>query len=421
MKILQLLPSLDPRQGGPAECVRQSAAALAAQGHRVEILTLDAPDAPWLRDTGLAVHALGPAHGGYRYCPALVPWLRTHARSFAAVIVNGLWQHHGFATWRALRDSGVPYFVFPHGMLDPWFRRAHPLKHLKKWLYWPWAEYRVLRDACAVLFTAEEERRRARESFWLYRANERVVSFGTSVPPPAFATDGGSLAERFLDAYPRLRGKRLVLFLGRLHPKKGCDLLIDAFAREAEQMPGAHLVMAGPDSAGWSAALRDQVAARGIAGRVSWTGMLRDEMKWGAFRASEVFVLPSHQENFGIAVAEALGCGLPALLSTQVNIWREVTQGGAGMGAPDTVDGTAGMLRAWFALAPADRARMRARAQAVFDRHFTVDAMASDLLRVVQEGARSAGVDGESVPAALAAGVLEQGTEGKRQGDRLSN
>ncbi|QQX89586.1 glycosyltransferase (plasmid) [Cupriavidus necator] len=417
MKILQLLPSLDPRQGGPAECVRQSAVALAAQGHRVEVLTLDAPDAPWLRDAGLPVHALGPVRGGYRYCPALLPWLREHAQGFDAVIVNGLWQHHGFAAWQALRDSGVPYFVFPHGMLDPWFRRAYPLKHLKKWLYWPWAEYRVLRDARAVLFTAEEERRRARESFWLYRANERVVSFGTSAPPPAHAADGGSLAERFLAAHPALRGKRLVLFLGRIHPKKGCDLLIEAFAREAAQVPAAHLVIAGPDSAGWGSALRELAAARGIADRISWPGMLRDEMKWGAFRASEVFALPSHQENFGIAVAEALGCGLPGLLSTEVNIWREVVQGGAGMGAADTVDGTAGMLRGWFALTPAERARMRARAQAVFAQHFTMEAMAVDLLRVVQEGAaHAAGAQGSGMPrpAGLARSLLAQGVEEKR-------
>ncbi|WP_063771706.1 glycosyltransferase [Cupriavidus necator] len=420
MKILQLLPSLDPRQGGPAECVRQSAIALRAQGHRVEVLTLDAPDAPWLRGAGPDVHALGPARGGYRYCRALLPWLRANAPAFDAVIVNGLWQHHGFAVWRALRASGVPYFVFPHGMLDPWFRRTYPLKHLKKWLYWPWAEYRVLRDACAVLFTAEEERRRARESFWLYRAREVVVSFGTSAPPPAQAADGTSLAERFLAAHPGLRGKRIVLFLGRIHPKKGCDVLIGSFAQACAQMPDAHLVIAGPDSAGWSRELRELARAHGVAHRISWPGMLRDEMKWGAFHASEVFVLPSHQENFGIAVAEALGCGLPGLLSTQVNTWREVVQGSAGLCAPDTVDGTARMLRDWFALTPAGRERMRACAHAVFARHFTVEAMAADLLRVVQEGVAQAtggqggGQDGVRRQAGLATSLLAQGVEDNR-------
>uniref|UniRef100_UPI003F492749 glycosyltransferase n=1 Tax=Cupriavidus yeoncheonensis TaxID=1462994 RepID=UPI003F492749 len=385
MKLLQLLPSLDPQQGGTTECVQQMSRRLAVLGHHVELVTLDAPDAPWLQDAGPAVHALGPSRGGYRYAPRLLPWLRANAARFDAVIVNGLWQYHGFAAWMALRGSGVPYYVFPHGMLDPWFRTRHPLKHLKKWLYWPWAEYRVLRDARTVMFTAEEERLRARESFWLYRVREAVVNFGTARPP----LDDGTLREAFLAAHPELRGKRLLLFLGRIHPKKGCDLLIEAFARVAGAEPALHLVMAGPDSSGaaqWLPTLRARAEALGVAARVSWPGMLRDDMKWGAFHASDAFVLPSHQENFGIAVAEALGCGVPALVSTRVNIWRELVRNGAGMSAIDTVDGTESMLRRWLATEPAERERMRARARVAFARHFTVEAMAADVLRVVQGG-----------------------------------
>ncbi|WER48966.1 glycosyltransferase [Cupriavidus sp. WKF15] len=385
MKLLQLLPSLDPQQGGTTECVRQMSRRLAALGHHVELVTLDPQDAPWLRDAGAAVHALGPSRGGYRYAPRLLPWLRANAARFDAVIVNGLWQYHGFAAWMALRGSGVPYYVFPHGMLDPWFRTQHPLKHLKKWLYWPWAEYRVLRDARTVMFTAEEERLRARESFWLYRVREAVVNFGTAWPP----LDDGRLREAFLAACPELRGKRLLLFLGRIHPKKGCDLLIEAFARVAGTDPFLHLVMAGPDGHGaaqWGPSLRARAEALGVGARVSWPGMLRDDMKWGAFHASDAFVLPSHQENFGIAVAEALGCGVPALVSTRVNIWRELVRNGAGMTAIDTVDGTESMLRRWLATEPAEREGMRVRARVAFARHFTVEAMAADVLRVVQGG-----------------------------------
>ena len=90
--------------------------------------------------------------------PRLLSWLRENATRYDAVIVNGIWQYHSYATWLALHRSETPYFVFTHGMLDPWFKRRHPLKHLKKWLYWPWADYRVLRDAQAVIFTCEEER-----------------------------------------------------------------------------------------------------------------------------------------------------------------------------------------------------------------------------------------------------------------------
>ncbi|MDR3380617.1 glycosyltransferase [Cupriavidus basilensis] len=386
MNILHLLSSIDPSLGGPVECVRQGSAQLVAQGHRVEVLSLDPPDAPYLADFPLPLHVLGPARGYYHYSPRLVPWLREHAQEFDAVIINGLWQYHGFGAWRALRKLQVPYYVYPHGMLDPWFKRAYPRKHLKKWLYWPWAEYRVLRDARAVLFTAEEERRLASQSFWLYRARESVVSLGTQSPPPEHDADGVALRERFLAAYPELRGKRIVLFLGRVHEKKGCDLLIDAFARVAALDPQAHLVIAGPDSAGWVPRLQSQAAARGIGARVSWPGMLRAEMKWGAFYASDVFALPSHQENFGIAVAEALGCAVPALISDKVNIWREIERDGAGLAAPDTVEGCEALLRRWLSMDDAQRVQMRACAKATFNRRFTVESMARDLLRVLQSG-----------------------------------
>ena len=147
MKILHLLATLDPRAGGPTEGVRQSGINMTALGHQVEVATVDDPSAAWLEAFPLPVHALGPAKGFYGLTPKLVPWLKAHAGSFDAVIVNGLWQYHSYATWKALRRLNVPYYVFPHGMLDPWFKRTYPLKHLKKWLYWPWAEYRVLRDA----------------------------------------------------------------------------------------------------------------------------------------------------------------------------------------------------------------------------------------------------------------------------------
>jgi glycosyltransferase involved in cell wall biosynthesis len=383
MKILHLLPSLDPRTGGPTECVRQSGLGMTALGHRVEVVSVDDPAAPWLASFPLPVHALGPARSYYGYTPKLAPWLQAHVAEFDAVIVNGLWQYPGYATWKTLRHSGVPYYVFPHGMLDPWFKRTYPLKHLKKCLYWPWAEYRVLRDAARVLFTAQDERRLARESFRLYRANEEVVAFGTNRPPAADAAD---LRAAFHAAHPALRERRLLLFLGRIHPKKGCDLLLKAFAALCEFDTSMHLVMAGPDNSEWTPALKALVAELGIAQRVTWTGMLQGDEKWGAFYASEAFVLPSHQENFGIAVAEALACGLPVLISDKVNIWREVEADGAGFAAPDSVEGTLANLTRWLQLDPAAATAMRTQALHCFEQHFTVEAMSADLLRVLQQG-----------------------------------
>ncbi len=396
MRILYVIPSIDPKTGGPMTGVGNFGAHAIQAGHQVEVVTLDPPDAPFLSAFPLPSHALGPALGHYRYSSRLTPWLLAHAQEYDVVVINGLWQYHSFGAWRALRRLKVPYFVFTHGMLDPWFKRAYPLKHLKKWLAWPWSDYRVLRDATAVLFTCEEERLLAPQSFWLYRANGVVVNYGAASAP----SGGGALREVFFDRYPQLRGKRLLVFLSRIQEKKGCDMLITAFAEAAAREPELHLVMAGPDQAGLVAGLQAQAEALGVADRITWTGMLSGDMKWGAFYAGEAFVLPSHQENFGIAVAEALACGLPVLISDKVNIWRELLADGAAFVAPDTVDGTRDTLTRWLALDRAGRQRMALQACATFEQRYTVAAMAASLLGVYQ-GALDKARAAESEPCAF--------------------
>ncbi len=379
MRVLNVIPSVDPTRGGTVEGLRQSVAVMAAMGHVDEVLSLDGPDAEWVLSFPARVHALGPVGSHYGYSAALVPWLRQHAPEFDAVVVHGVWQYHSFAVWRALSGGKVPYFVYFHGMLDPWFKRAHPLKHLKKWLYWPWADYRVARDAKAVLFTALEEQHLAAQSFWLYRVKPAVVGYGLACDIPA----GDAHAESFRAAFPATRDKRIVLFLARLHPKKGCDLMIAAFARHAHVDADAHLVMAGPDESGLRASLVAQAASLGIADRVTWTGMLQGPLKWGALCAADVFALPSHQENFGIAVVEALAVGLPVLISERVNIWREVVADAAGFAASDSVEGMAAMLARWHALAPDARLQMRASASACYQRHFRMESAATRLIATI--------------------------------------
>ena len=378
--ILNVIRSVNPIHGGPAEGLRQSVLATAAMGHVEEVLTLDGPEDPWVRGFPATTHALGPVGSHYGYSGTLLAWLRACAENYDAVVVHGLWQYHGLAVWRALHGGPVPYFVYPHGMLDPWFKQRYPLKHFKKWLYWPWAEYRVLREAAAVLFTAEDEARRAPQSFWLYRARPAVVGYGLTLPEPS---ERGT-PEMFLQAWPETRGKRIVLFLGRLHPKKGCDLLIEAFAKVAASDPALHLVMAGPDDrSGVQAGLQVLASGLGLSGRITWTGMLTGPAKWAALQVAEVFALPSHQENFGIAVVEALAMGVPVLISDKVNIWREIVAAGAGLANTDTADGMLAALQQWLALSQAQRHEMRLSAAACYQRHFDMGAAARRLIETM--------------------------------------
>lgn len=370
LRILHVLATAAPGSGGPVEGVKQLTRVNVTMGHYVEVATLDDPSSPWLKNLGVPVTALGPGRGLYHYSPKFVPWLKENARRFDCVVVNGVWQYNLYGTGLALRDSDVPYFVFTHGMLDPWFKRRYPLKHLKKWLYWPWAVYPVLQQARAVFFTCEEERRLARESFWLYDCREFVVHYGTAGAP-----DDKDHREAFLGAHPTLRGKRLLLFLGRIAPKKGPDFFLKAAAKLIAEgkcdRSTLRLVMAGPVDEAYGATLKELARKLGIEDLVYWPGLLLGDQKWGAFQAAEAFVLPSHQENFGIAVAESLSAGTPVLLGTGVNTWRDIVSDGAGFAAEPSVAGCAQVLREWFALPNERRLAMRTAARECFLKRYT--------------------------------------------------
>ena len=382
MRILHVNPSLNPADGGPPEATRTLTAGWLAQGHSVEVAVLDAPESPWLATFPCAVHALGPGHlGKYRYCPAFTEWLTTHAVRFDIVVVHGIFQYHAFATRSVMLRLGRPYVLFIHGALDPWFKRRYPLKHLKKWLYWPWGDYRVIRDAARVLLTTEDERLLARQSFWLYRANEAVVSLGTADPPSEV---NGEHQQAFYAAFPALKGKRFLLFLSRLDEKKGCRLLIEAFAQVAKQSRELLLVMAGPDSSGLKSDLERLAASLGISDRIVWTGMITGAVKWGAFRAAEAFVLTSHSENFGIVVAEALACGTPVLISKRVNIWREVVAAKAGLATEDDLSAASAMLVDWTSREYLSRSAMSASARSTFLELFEISVASRRTARELQ-------------------------------------
>ena len=380
MKILYVISSIDPKGGGPITGVMQLSEVFREMGITVEICSLDDPNSDFVRnERRRIIHALGPSIFGYKFCVRLIPWLKQHAHEYDALIVNGLWQYNGFAVWWVLAGKTTPYFVFTHGMLDPWFKYTYPLKHIKKWLYWPWAQYRVLRDARRVIFTCEEEKLLARKSFWLYKVSEAVTAYGVGDPPNQI----DELRENFLFQYPGLRGKRIALYLSRIHVKKGCDLLIDAFAQIANRDENLQLVIAGPDQIGWMSTLQAQAKTLGISERITWPGMLQGDMKWGAYFASEVFCLPSHQENFGIVVAEALACGKPVLISNKVNIWREIVADNAGFVDEDSFQGTLNNFEQWLNLDKEQYSLMSENAKHCFSNRFHVKKAATRLLEII--------------------------------------
>nr|WP_199178691.1 glycosyltransferase [Acidimangrovimonas sediminis] len=378
---------MNPESGGPVAGLLSSTAELAQRGHETEAVTLDPPDAPFLAACPFPVAACGARKvlPKLTYSAAFLEWIRQNAHRFDVAVIHGLWNFASVGGWRALTQAGLPYVLFSHGMMDPWFRQAYPAKHWAKQAFWL-LQGRALRDAHRVLFTSEEERRLSEPVFFGYRFRGQVIAYG--VAPSA--DDPASLERSRVAAaaaVPGLAGRPYLLYLSRIHEKKGCDLLIDAFGKVAVTAGDLQLVMAGPDHTGLVPQLRARAEKAGVAGRIHWPGMLTGDAKAGALRSARAFVLPSHQENFGIAVAEALAAGTPVLISDKVNIWREVEAAGAGLVAPDTLEGTEQLLARFLSLDPSASAALQAAARPCYDGNFSVGRAAEDLERVLTEAA----------------------------------
>lgn len=386
MKVLRIIKSVNPGGGGPIEGLLQQATRLAEEGVVTEVVCLDDPAADHVVSFPFKVHALGVPHGTagfnplrrYGYSAAFVPWLKAHLPEYDVAVVHGLWNYANFGARRALVGGPTPYVVFSHGMLDPWFKKHDPLKAAAKQAFWLFNEGPLVNNASFLLFTTDEEMRLAKNAFLPYHPQERVVAYGTS----DIMGEPEMQKAAFRTALPALGNRRYILFISRIHPKKGCDLLLDAFAAIAGEYPEYDLVMAGPDRVGWVADLKAQAERLGISSRVHWPGMLRGDVKAGALRGAEAFILPSHQENFGIAVAEAMAAARPVLITDKINIWREVEASGGGLVDTDDAGGVERLLRKFLALSTQERDAMGQSARQAFLSLYELGRVCQDLLEI---------------------------------------
>ncbi len=402
MKILHIIGSMDPVSGGPCQGIRNSNPEMVRLGSSREVVSLDDPKAAFLGSDDFPIHPLGPAKGMWQYTAKLKPWLIANLNRFDVVIINGLWIYSSYAGWKVLRllkkqnlkqqnsTTKIPkLFVMPHGMLDPYFQRiaGRKLKAIRNWLYWLFIEKNVVNDADGILFTCETELQLARKTFNSYNPQKEInVGYGI-LPPPNFSEN---MLTAFSEKCPGLNGQPYFLFFSRIHQKKGVDLLINAYLaltreaiRENKNIP--RLVIAGPglNTTFGKKMLKLVNAYPELHDAVLFTGMLTGNAKWGALYGCDAFVLPSHQENFGIAVVEAMACQKPVLISNQINIWIEIKEGGGGIVVPDSIEGTKSMLTHWLKLTAAERKQMGIQALNVFQNYFHIEPTSASFLKAI--------------------------------------
>ncbi|MFO0830253.1 MAG: glycosyltransferase [Phycisphaerales bacterium] len=323
MRILHYLPSLDTTRGGPVRAVFDLARGLAGLGHQVTLTTLEVGDGP--RDSqGVALVDLGGPMVGARNLTA--PQF-AHAKqligSHDVLHVHGVWNYSNVQLTRWAHRTGKPYLLSPRGMLDEWSMQQ---RHIKKRMYLLLAGRAMLERAAAVHCTAEGELLQSRR--WFPRGHGVVLPNFLDLNPFRRAPGPAEALSRF----PTLGGgRRRVLFLSRLHYKKGADVFLEAAAIATRAGVDATWVLAGSGDAPYEKQMRDLAASLGLTDRVVFTGHVGGTLKVSLYQACELFALPTSQENFGFVFPESLACGTPVVTTKGVDIWPELEASGGSL------------------------------------------------------------------------------------------
>lgn len=395
MKILHIIPSMNPKYGGPSQGIRNYEYGLRGKDIERHIACFDTiEDVKNWDNSTLVIHALGERKTIWQYNYEFADWLMANASNYHAIIINGLWLYHSYKTVKiidSLKKQGLntpKVFIMPHGMLDPWFQKSQTrrLKALRNEIYWRIIEKHVVNSADGILFTCAEELELAKQAFKGYNPKKTVnVGFGIAAPPAQTRT----MDTAFEKEWSKFNEKNYWLFLSRINEKKGIDILIAAYKQlllevHANDIP--ELVIVGPGIESDFGQTIFSLVSEDIhlQKKVHFVGMLTGNAKWGAIYNCEAFILPSHQENFGIVIAEALACSRPVLISNQVNIWHEIEQSASGLICEDNIPSIFIMLKKFYELKYEEKKTMSINARVAFETFFEVSKTAQQLINALQ-------------------------------------
>jgi glycosyltransferase involved in cell wall biosynthesis len=319
MKILHVVPAIGSVYGGPSISVLSLANALGQIGIEVDIITtnvngqqiLDVPLDTWLQGEYCRIRHFPCWYlKDYKISTAMAGWLARHVQDYDVVNTHAIFSYSEFLAYRACQRHQVPYIIHPHGMLEDW---ALNYKSWKKTPYYHLIEKPALEKASAIRVLAQSE----------VNSLQRL-NLGTRldlIPNGIWQSDFRQMPDRreFDQAFPETAGKTLILFLGRIDPKKGLDLLAKAFGQVRQHFPNAHLVVAGPDNIGFRPEAESYFAETGCLEAVTFTGILTGSLKYAAFAAATMYVAPSYSEGFSMSVLEGMASGLPCVITTGCN------------------------------------------------------------------------------------------------------
>ena len=406
MRVLHVIPSVSPSDGGPSFAMPLMAKGLELQGVHVDVATTEGDRDQRINQNGVSVFYFQRQSEFYKVSLPLSKWLSTHIRDYDLVHIHALFSYSSYAAARLATKNGVPYIVRPLGVLNRWGMQNR--RRLLKRLSFRFIEQRIVHDAAAIHYTSQQERLEAEET----GVRNQSVVIPLAVDLSGFRELPGP--EPFYERFQHARGSETILFLSRLDPKKGLDLLLRAFAkcdgrrmtgdgrpvtgdgrpssvvgrpsssvarRPSSSVTGPLLVIAGDGDDQFVAGLRRLAGELGIADGILWAGFLGGDDKLSAMAAASLFVLPSYSENFGIALAEAMAAGLPCVMSDQVGIAVDAKEYDAGLVVPCEVGPLASAMQRLLD-DPGLRGRLGASARRLVNDRFSVEAMGDSLVKL---------------------------------------
>lgn len=319
MKILLVIPAIGNFCGGTTKVIFSWAEALSNQGINVDIVTtnangnsaLDVALRKWLSAFGYRIQYFPYVNSGdYKWSNEYANWLFRNVRNYDLVHISACFSLTNIPAHWACRWHNIPYIISPHGMLEPW---ALSYKAWKKRLFYSLFERPALNNAKAIQAMATPEA--------VHLSNLRLKPPIATIPNGIHDKEWLNLptSDLFFQAFPNTRNKTLILFLGRIDPKKGLDILAQAFRSIHVNFPQTHLVIAGPDNIGFLPKTKKYFAEVGCLDAVTFTGILIGEIKYSALVAADLYVAPSYSEGFSISILEGMASGLPCVITTGCN------------------------------------------------------------------------------------------------------
>ena len=335
MKILNICPSYHPafKYGGPIQSTYLLNKTLARKGISVSVLTTNAglegrediPINKWVNLEGVNVKYI--KYCGYEHYNFSLSYLFQtikEVRKFDIIYIPAIWNFPVLIGSIASILSQKPFIISPRGSL---YEETFKIKSKNKkiFYYYLFAKHYIVK-ATAIHFTAAPEKE---EFFSYFKLNNKsfIIPNGIDLSKFKNLPDKGS----FISKYPMLKGKKYILFLGRITPKKGLDILVKAFKSLSQEYEDLHLIIAGPNNEGYEEKIKVLLKELKVIEKVLFVGMLTGKEKISAFVDSEIFILPSYSENFGMAVIEAMACGVPVIISNKVGIYKEIDENKAGI------------------------------------------------------------------------------------------